>query len=71
MTNTEGGIHLVANPGGAWAIEANGEVISTHRSRSVAIRRGHQLAKRHAESFSIHTRAGDVISTKSYEIKPI
>ena len=71
MTNTEGGIHLVADPGGAWALQANGVVISTHKSRTVAIRRGKQLADRHAESFTIHRKDGEVISTQSYEVKPL
>ena len=71
MTNTEGGVHLVANLDGPWAITANGVVLSTHKSRSVAIRTGQRLAKRHAQPFTIHRKDGEVISTKSYEVKPI
>jgi hypothetical protein len=69
MTSPESGFHVVPNPSG-WAVEADESIVSTHRKRPNAIDNAQRLARKHGSTVSIHSRAGDVISTKSYEKKP-
>jgi hypothetical protein len=72
MANSTDGIHTTTNPKGTgWANQGNGVVLSTHRTKAIAVADGRLLAKRHGAQYTIHRADGTVISTRSYAKSPI
>ena len=66
------GVHTTITPKGTgWANQANGAVLSTHRTTATAIVTGRLMAKRHGTDYTIHRKDGTVIQTRSYAISPI
>ena len=71
LTFTDG-VHTTTNPKGTgWANQANGVVLTTHRTRATAIVKGRLMAKRHGTDYTIHRKDGSVIVTRSYAVGPI
>ena len=72
MANTSNGIHTTTNPSGTgWVNQANGVVLTRHRTKQVAIGEGRLLAKRHGAQYTIHRKDGTVITTRSYAMAPL
>lgn len=69
MANNIQGIHTLLNTkDNGWVNEANGVVLSSHRTKEAAIDAGRTLAKRYATLLTVHRKDGTVISTKSYQM---
>jgi hypothetical protein len=64
-------VHVSKDPEGGWLVEGNGSTLSTHRDKSLAVKAGRLLAKRHAAEFTVHRKDGTVLETKSYGRSPI
>jgi hypothetical protein len=72
MSNTIEGIHTTTNPKGTgWVNQANGVVLSSHKTKTVAVASGRLVAKRHGTQLTIHRKDGTVIATRSYAVSPL
>ena len=72
MSNTIDGIHTTTNPKGTgWVNQANGVVVSSHKTKRVAIASGRLVAKRHGAQYTIHRKDGTVINTRTYAVSPL
>jgi hypothetical protein len=72
MSSSIEGIHTTTNPQGTgWVNQANGNVLSSHRTKKVAIATGRLTAKRHGTQLTVHRKDGTVINTRSYAVSPI
>ncbi len=72
MSNTNDGIHTTTHPNGTgWVNQANGVVLTRHKTKVNAVADGRLLARRHGTSFTIHRVDGSVITTRSYAPGPI
>jgi hypothetical protein len=72
MSNEIEGIHTTTNPKGTgWVNQANGVVLSKHRTKLTAVSNGKQVARRHGEQLTIHRKDGTVIETRSYAVVPL
>lgn len=72
MSSTIEGIHTTTNPKGTgWVNQANGVVLSSHRTKTTAVANARRAAKRHGTQLTIHRKDGTVIQTRSYAVSPI
>jgi uncharacterized protein DUF2188 len=72
MANTIDGIHTTTNPKGTgWVNQANGVVLSSHKTKITAVASGRLVARRHGAQFTVHRKDGTVIQTRSYAVSPI
>jgi hypothetical protein len=72
MSSTTDGIHTTTNPKSTgWVNQANGVVLTTHRIKATAIKKGRQIAKAHGEQYTIHRKDGTVVQTRVYGVSPI
>ena len=72
MTTAIEGIHTTTNPlGTGWVNQANGVVLSSHRTKKVAVANAQLVAKRHGTQLTVHRKDGTVIHTRSYAVSPI
>jgi hypothetical protein len=72
MSNAIEGIHTTTNPKGTgWVNQANGVVLSSHKTKTVAVANGRLVAKRHGAQLTIHRVDGTVITTRTYAVSPL
>jgi hypothetical protein len=72
MSNTVQGVHTTTNPKGTgWVNQSNGTILSSHQVKTVAVKAGRLLAKRHRTQLTVHRRDGTVVRTQSYSAAPI
>jgi hypothetical protein len=72
MSSSIDGIHTTTNPKGTgWANQANGVVLSSHKTKKVAVANGRLVARRHGTQFTIHRQDGPVINTRTYAVSPL
>jgi hypothetical protein len=51
--------------------QANGVVLSGHRTKKVAASSGRLVARRHGTQLTVHRKDGTVITTRSYAVSPL
>ena len=72
MSSSIEGIHTTTNPKGTgWVNQANGVVLSGHKTKKVAVASGRLVAKRHGTQLTVHRKDGTVIATRSYAVSPL
>jgi uncharacterized protein DUF2188 len=72
MSNTIDGIHTTTNPKGTgWVNQANGVVLSSHKTKVNAIASGRLVARRHGTQYTVHRKDGTVIQTRTYAVSPL
>ena len=72
MSTTINAIQTTTNPNGTgWVNQANGNVLTRHRTKVNAVDSGRLQAKRHGAQHTIHRKDGTVISSRSYAVSPI
>ena len=72
MSNSTDGIHTTTHPKGkGWVNQANGVVLTRHKTKVKAIADGRLLARRHGTAYTVHRVDGSVIQTRTYAPSPI
>ena len=73
MSNSIDGVHTTTNPKGTgWVNQsANGTLLSSHQVKTIAIKAGRLLAKRHRTQLTVHRRDGTIVQTQSYNAASI
>jgi hypothetical protein len=65
-------VHIVTDPKGTgWASASNGVVLTRHRSKNAAIKKGRATAQRHGAVFTIHRKDGTVVEQRTYAVEPL
>ena len=66
-----GGVHTVPSPrGSGWVNEEGGEVLSRHRTKERAVRRGRRVARRQEVEHTTHLLNGRIGEKNSYGNDP-
>lgn len=64
-------VHTVPNKGGkGWVNKQNGKVISRHRRKDTATKKGRQVARRQGTEHRIHNKDGRIGRCNSYGPDP-